>query len=78
MSTGTTIEWTEATYNPFRGTKGRHHCVRISPGCKNCYAAAMNVRFKGPDYVVGADTPRLDLLKDTTGRVSIEATRSCD
>lgn len=60
MSTGTSIEWTDATWNPLRGTKGRHHCVRISPGCKNCYAATMNKRFRGPDYVVGADTPRVD------------------
>lgn len=60
MSDKTAIEWTDATWNPIRGTKGRHHCVRISEGCKNCYAATMNHRFQGPDYVVGADTPRLD------------------
>lgn len=60
MSDKSSIEWTDATWNPFRGTKGRHHCVRISEGCKNCYAAAMNQRFNGPDYVKGADTPRLD------------------
>lgn len=60
MSDKSSIEWTDATWNPIRGTKGRHHCVRISEGCKNCYAATMNHRFKGPDYVKGADTPRLD------------------
>ena len=60
MSDKSSIEWTDATWNPIRGTKGRHHCVRISEGCKHCYAATMNHRFKGPDYVKGADTPRLD------------------
>lgn len=37
----TTIEWTDATWNPVRG------CTKISPGCKNCYAAAFAERFKG-------------------------------
>lgn len=60
MSDRSSIEWTDASWNPIRGTKGRHHCVRISEGCKRCYAATMNHRFKGPDYVKGADTPRLD------------------
>lgn len=56
----TSIEWSDFSWNPVRGTKGRHHCVRISEGCKNCYAATMNHRFGGPDYVKGADVPRLD------------------
>jgi protein gp37 len=32
MSDGTTIEWTEATWNPITG------CSVTSPGCTNCYA----------------------------------------
>lgn len=60
MSDRSSIEWTDASWNPLRGTKGRHHCVRISEGCKHCYAATMNHRFGGPDYVKGADAPRLD------------------
>jgi protein gp37 len=67
MSAKTSIPWVAdesgnpgATWNPLRGTIGRHHCVRVSPGCKHCYAATMNRRFGGPDYVVGADTVRLD------------------
>lgn len=35
------IEWTEATWNPIRG------CVKISPGCKHCYAEAFAERFRG-------------------------------
>lgn len=59
----TSIEWTGFSWNPIRGTKGRHTCVRISPGCKNCYAAQMNRRGLGMeplDYVAGADVPRVD------------------
>jgi protein gp37 len=36
-----TIEWTEATWNPIRG------CVKVSPGCKHCYAEAFAKRFRG-------------------------------
>lgn len=32
------IEWTKHTFNPIRG------CVRISPGCRRCYAEAMSGR----------------------------------
>ncbi len=41
MSTATTIEWTEATWNPVRG------CSRVSPGCQHCYAERMAHRFAG-------------------------------
>jgi protein gp37 len=37
MSDNSTIEWTDATWNPVRG------CTKISPGCKHCYAE----RFRG-------------------------------
>jgi protein gp37 len=33
LSEHSKIEWTDATWNPVRG------CVKISAGCKNCYAA---------------------------------------
>jgi protein gp37 len=35
------IEWTEATWNPIRG------CLKISPGCKHCYAETFAERFRG-------------------------------
>lgn len=38
----TSIEWTDKTWNPTRG------CKRVSPGCKNCYAERMALRFSGP------------------------------
>jgi protein gp37 len=41
MSLGTSIEWTDSTWNPVRG------CSKISPGCKNCYAERFAERFRG-------------------------------
>jgi protein gp37 len=41
MSANSKIEWTDSTWNPIRG------CVKISPGCKNCYAEAFAERFRG-------------------------------
>jgi protein gp37 len=36
----TTIEWTDATWNPVAG------CTVISPGCTNCYAMRMAARLE--------------------------------
>ena len=33
------IEWTDATWNPVTG------CTKVSPGCANCYAEAITLRF---------------------------------
>lgn len=41
------IEWTESTWNPLTG------CMKISPGCKHCYAERMATRLKAmgqPNY----------------------------
>ena len=35
------IEWTEATWNPVTG------CTQISPGCAHCYAMTFAERFRG-------------------------------
>jgi protein gp37 len=40
MSTRTSIEWTEVTWNPTTG------CDRISAGCDNCYALTLAKRLK--------------------------------
>ncbi len=40
MAQSSSIEWTEATWNPVTG------CTKISPGCKNCYAERMAKRLK--------------------------------
>jgi protein gp37 len=41
MSDHSTIEWTDATWNPVRG------CTKISEGCRNCYAETFAERFRG-------------------------------
>ena len=59
----TDIQWTEWSTNPIRArrkgstaTKGGyntgvgHHCVKISPGCRSCYASERQPRFGLPMY----------------------------
>src|SRR3984893_16561913 len=41
MSINSSIEWTDATWNPVRG------CTKISPGCAHCYAETFAERFRG-------------------------------
>jgi protein gp37 len=41
MSVNSTIEWTDATWNPVRG------CTKITPGCAHCYAEVFAERFRG-------------------------------
>ena len=55
MSEHSKIEWTDTTWNPIRG------CIKISPGCKHCYAETFAERFRGVPghpYEQGFD-PRL-------------------
>jgi len=50
MATKSSIEWTGSTWNPVTG------CVKISPGCKHCYAERMARRLQAmgqPNYVNG-------------------------
>ena len=61
MAIGTSIEWTEATWNPVTG------CSKISAGCANCYAERMARRLKPvgvPNYANGFEvTLHEELLK---------------
>jgi protein gp37 len=41
MSDRSSIEWTEATWNPVTG------CTKVSPGCAHCYAETFAERFRG-------------------------------
>ena len=46
----TTIEWTNATWNPLTG------CTKVSPGCTHCYAERLANRLKAmnnPSYKTG-------------------------
>lgn len=50
MAHGSSIEWTESTWNPLTG------CTKISPGCKHCYAERMARRLQAmgqPNYARG-------------------------
>lgn len=50
MAVGSSIEWTESTWNPLTG------CTKISPGCKHCYAERMALRLQAmgqPNYANG-------------------------
>lgn len=40
MTQSSSIEWTQATWNPVAG------CSPVSPGCLNCYAARMALRLE--------------------------------
>lgn len=42
MGDKTGISWTESTWNPIRG------CIRVSEGCRNCYAETVAARFSDP------------------------------
>lgn len=41
MADGSSIEWTEATWNPVTG------CEKVSLGCDHCYAETFAERFRG-------------------------------
>jgi len=41
MGENSRIQWTNHTFNPWVG------CQRVSPGCTNCYAEALDRRFGG-------------------------------
>jgi protein gp37 len=40
MAENSSIEWTEATWNPVTG------CTKVSPGCDNCYAERLATRLQ--------------------------------
>src|SRR3954469_4953694 len=41
MAQTSTIEWTDATWNPVTG------CTKVTTGCDNCYAERFSERFRG-------------------------------
>src|SRR4051794_27350908 len=46
MPQSSSIEWTEATWNPVTG------CTQVSPGCAHCYAKTFAERWRGiPGHV---------------------------
>ena len=61
MSSYSSIEWTDATWNPVTG------CTKVSPGCKYCYAERLALRLEAmgnPRYRNGFSlTLHQDLLE---------------
>ena len=58
MAQDSSIEWTEATWNPVTG------CTKISPGCKNCYAERMAHRLQAMGQHRYRNSFRLTLQPD--------------
>lgn len=58
MAQASTIEWTEATWNPVTG------CTKISPGCKFCYAERMAYRLQAMGKERYRDAFKLTLQPD--------------
>lgn len=58
MSTISTIEWTERTWNPTIG------CTKVSPGCKFCYAEVMARRLQAMGVSAYREGFKLKLLPD--------------
>jgi protein gp37 len=52
MSANSPIEWTDHTFNPWWG------CSRVSPGCENCYAEALSLRYGHRVWGPERTTPR--------------------
>jgi len=48
------IEWTEKTWNPVTG------CIKVSTGCKHCYAERLFPRVYGKDMVAHPTRPRAE------------------
>lgn len=58
MSQVSGIEWTDATWNPWRG------CTKVSAGCDNCYMFREQIRYgRDPSVVVRSKTTFADPLK---------------
>ncbi|MCW5887880.1 MAG: phage Gp37/Gp68 family protein [Anaerolineales bacterium] len=58
MAQKSKIEWTQSTWNPWHG------CIKVSPGCKNCYMYRDKNRFgQDPKLVSRSKTTFRDPLK---------------
>ncbi len=63
----TSIEWTDATWNPVAG------CTVVSPGCSNCYAMRMAARLEA------MGTPKYQgLTRKSGGRAVWSGAVNCD
>jgi protein gp37 len=58
MSDKTSIEWTDATFNPWWG------CTKVSPGCDHCYAERDAARFSPKVPLWGVGSSRREFGED--------------
>lgn len=73
VSDKTSIQWTDATWNPIRG------CSRVSPGCEHCYAEGVAARFSGPALPFeGLARRTAKGLPQWTGKVRMVAEKLAD
>ncbi len=64
MAEHSAIEWTDATWNPWRG------CTKVSAGCANCYMFREQIHYgRDPSVVVRSQTTFADPLKWKSPRV---------
>src|SRR5579864_1015229 len=67
MGLGSSIEWTEATWNPVAG------CTVLSPGCTNCYAMRLAHRLEAMGQKKYEATTRISGARPKwTGRVNLD------
>jgi protein gp37 len=67
LATNTSIEWTEATWNPIAG------CKIVSPGCTHCYAMRMAARLQAMGMAKYAGTTRKSGKRHVwTGKLNID------
>lgn len=67
MADNSKIEWTGSTWNPIRNRetgKLGHFCIHESPGCKNCYAERLQVRFQNPVRFAAQDQDKVEVFLD--------------
>ena len=67
MAETSSIEWTDATWNPVTG------CSVVSPGCTNCYAMRLaGTRLQHHPSRAGLTTPSKAAIKRVRERVATE------
>jgi protein gp37 len=69
MAETTSIEWTDATWNPIlarRGATGKTgwHCTHVSEGCRNCHAESINKRLGTQLEYKGGHEKNIDIYLD--------------
>jgi protein gp37 len=63
MAKNSAIEWTDGTWNPWYG------CIKVSPGCRNCYMYREQKQYGGNPYDVRRSKTRFqEPLKWQDGR----------